>query len=65
MNNGTMFGPLMDFQDNDYLKKHTTITFDTMYRPGTYKILPLFNLRLMTRIQKNSNIMIYQRRDFL
>lgn len=42
MNNGTMFGPLMDFQDNDYLKKHTTVTFDTMYRPGTYKIFASF-----------------------
>ena len=26
----------------DYLKKHTTITFDTMYRPGTYKIFASF-----------------------
>lgn len=42
MNNGTMFGPLMDFQDNDYLKEHTKITFDTMYRPGTYKIFASF-----------------------
>lgn len=42
MNNGTMFGPLMDFQDNDYLKEHTTVTFDTMYRPGTYKIFASF-----------------------
>lgn len=42
MNNGTMFGPLMDFQDNDYLKEHTNVTFDTMYRPGTYKIFASF-----------------------
>ena len=42
MNNGTMFGPLMDFQDNDYLKKHSIVTFDTMYRPGTYKIFASF-----------------------
>ena len=40
--NGTMFGPLMDFQDNDYLKEHSIVTFDTMYRPGTYKIFASF-----------------------
>ena len=37
-----MFGPLMDFQDNDYLKEHSIVTFDTMYRPGTYKIFASF-----------------------
>lgn len=42
MNNGTMFGPLMDFQDADYLKAHSTVTFDTIYRPGTYKIFASF-----------------------
>lgn len=42
MNNGTMFGPLMDFQDIDYLKEHTTVTFDTIYRGGTYKIFAAF-----------------------
>jgi sortase B len=42
MKNGTMFGPLMDFQDADYLKEHSTITFDTLYRPGTYKIFASF-----------------------
>ncbi len=42
MKNGTMFGPLMDFQDNDYLKEHSVVTFDTMYRPGTYKIFASF-----------------------
>ena len=42
MKNGTMFGPLMDFQANDYLKEHSIVTFDTMYRPGTYKIFASF-----------------------
>ena len=42
MKNGTMFGPLMDFQDNDYLKEHSIVTFDTVYRPGTYKIFASF-----------------------
>lgn len=38
MKNGTMFGPLMDFKDVDYLQAHSTVTFDTLYRPGTYRI---------------------------
>lgn len=42
MKNGTMFGPLMDFKDSDYLKEHSTITFDTIYRPGTYQIFASF-----------------------
>lgn len=42
MKNGTMFGPLMDFKDSDYLKEHSTITFDTIYRPGTFEIFATF-----------------------
>lgn len=42
MNNGTMFGPLMDFQNTDYLKEHTTVTFDTIYSAGTYEIFAAF-----------------------
>lgn len=42
MNNGTMFGPLMDFKETDYLESHRTITFDTLYRPGTYQIFAAF-----------------------
>lgn len=42
MKNGTMFGPLMDFKDSDYLKEHSTVTFDTIYRPGTYQIFASF-----------------------
>lgn len=42
MKNGTMFGPLMDFQDTDFLEAHKTVTFDTIYRPGTYEIFAAF-----------------------
>ena len=36
MNNDTLFGPLRYFKDTEFCKEHTAITFDTMYRPGSY-----------------------------
>ncbi len=42
MRSGTMFGRLVDFKDEDYLEAHSTITFDTIYRSGTYEIFAAF-----------------------
>lgn len=36
MRNETMFGPLRYFKDPEFCKKHTSIQFDTIYRPGRY-----------------------------
>ena len=36
--NDTMFGPLQRFKDPAYCEDHTEILFDTMYRPGRYKL---------------------------
>lgn len=38
MKDGTMFGSFPDFEDADYCQNHSTITFDTLYRPGTYRL---------------------------
>ena len=38
MKDGTMFGSFPDFEDADYCRNHSTITFDTLYRPGTYRL---------------------------
>ncbi len=38
MKDGTMFGSLPDFEDADYCRDHSLIRFDTLYRPGTYRI---------------------------
>ena len=38
MKNGTMFGTLPNFEDPDYCRDHSSIRFDTIYRPGTYHL---------------------------
>lgn len=36
--NDTMFGPLQRFKDPAFCAENTNILFDTMYRPGQYKL---------------------------
>lgn len=36
--NDTMFGPLQRFKDPAFCAANTNITFDTMFRPGQYKL---------------------------
>ena len=38
MKDRTMFGSLPDFEDDSYCREHSLITFDTLYRPGTYRL---------------------------
>ena len=38
MKDGTMFGSFPDFEDADYCRAHSRITFDTLSRPGTYRL---------------------------
>lgn len=42
MKNDTMFGPLKEYKDPEYCETHRDVTFDTMYRPGKYKIFASF-----------------------
>ncbi len=42
MANGTMFHDLRYYRDLSYYQTHPTLTFDTMYRRGTYKIFAVF-----------------------
>lgn len=42
MRNDTMFGPLRYFKDPEFCKEHTSIQFDTLYRPGHYKLFAAF-----------------------
>ncbi len=42
MKNGTMFGTLKSYLDEDYLKAHKTIRFDTIYERGTYEVIGAF-----------------------
>jgi sortase B len=38
MKDGTMFGSFPDFENADYCREHSQITFDTLYRPGSYRL---------------------------
>ncbi len=42
MKNDTMFGPLRYYKDPQFCKEHSTVRFDTLYRPGTYQIFASF-----------------------
>ena len=39
MKNGDMFADLLKYDDPEYLIKHDTISFDTIYEEGTYTII--------------------------
>ena len=42
MNNGTMFGDLVNFRKKDFWESHQTFTFDTIYEHHTYQIISVF-----------------------
>lgn len=42
MNDGTMFGQLYKYADEEYGKEHSTIYFDTLYERGEYQLLAAF-----------------------
>ncbi len=39
MKDGQMFGELLKYEDLEFYKQHPVITFDSVYRPGKYKII--------------------------
>lgn len=42
MNDGQMFGELMNYKKLAYYKEHPTFRYDTVYKENTYKILGVF-----------------------
>lgn len=42
MSSGKMFGKLDLYKDREFLKKHDTISFDTIYEKGVYKVAYVF-----------------------
>lgn len=40
--NGTMFGRLTDFADEEYAKAHSIIQFDTLYEEREYEVIAVF-----------------------
>ncbi|MBD5544231.1 MAG: class B sortase [Lachnospiraceae bacterium] len=42
MKSGKMFGDLDHYKEQDFYKKHKTISFDTIYEEGTYEVMYVF-----------------------
>lgn len=42
MKSGLMFAKLLDYAEESYYKKHSTITFDTLAKSGTYDVVAAF-----------------------
>ncbi|MBD5465735.1 MAG: class B sortase [Lachnospiraceae bacterium] len=42
MKSGKMFGDLDHYKEEDFYKKHKTISFDTIYEEGTYEVMYVF-----------------------
>ncbi len=46
MKDGTMFGTLLYYADEDFYKQHKTIKFDTIYEKHTYEIVAAIKTRI-------------------
>ena len=46
MNNGTMFGQLPEYQDEEFCKEHPVICFDTLYEQREYVVMAAFFSRI-------------------
>ena len=46
MKNGTMFAPLLKYEDEEYLNSHNEIKFDTLYKREKYKIISVFKTQV-------------------
>ena len=46
MRNGTMFAPLLKYEDEKFLDEHRIINFDTLYKKGKYKIISVFKTQV-------------------
>lgn len=40
--NGTMFAPLLSYQEESFWREHPTISFDTLYETGEYAVAAVF-----------------------
>lgn len=58
MKDGSMFGDLDLYETEEFYKQHSFITFDTLYKERTYKILSVF--RTQVDSAKNDTFKYYQ-----
>lgn len=63
MNDGSMFNNLRQYRDADFLLQHMTISFDTLYRTGEYKVFAVFVTNTVAS-DDNGYIFNYRMSDF-
>lgn len=49
MNNGSMFGSLDQYMNEDFYREHSTISFDTLYEERTYEIVAVFQSQVYNK----------------
>lgn len=75
MHDGSMFGTLNYYADEDFYKEHKTFTFDTIYEKQTYEVVAAINteippegkecFRYYEYTGKDDTEMLYQYIDFI
>lgn len=61
--NSRMFSQLINYRELDYYKKHPTLTFDTLYRDGQWKIFAVISTNAYPA-QDNGQVFDYRRSIF-
>lgn len=51
MKSGRMFGQLTAYKSKDFYEKHKKISFDTIYRAGTYEVMYVFNTHIYSEAE--------------
>ena len=49
MDDGSMFAALLDYQEEDFAREHSTVRFDTLEEEGSYEVLAAFYAQASTR----------------
>jgi len=53
MNNGTMFAPMIAYEEEAFWKEHPVIRFDTLYETGEYEVVAAFYSRVFYKYETN------------
>lgn len=51
MKSGRMFGELTAYKSRDFYEKHKRISFDTIYKAGTYEVMYVFNTHIYSEAE--------------
>lgn len=63
MNNGSMFGELPKYRDEDYYKAHKTLFFDTRYEMRDYEIFAAFYAKIYPEDEESGHFCYYNYKD--